>query len=630
VRLLRATDREQLQAWNRTAPDAPGAATVLDFFAAQVRRTPDRAAVMDDDRQLSYRDLELQSRRLAHALRAVDVGPGKLAGICMDRSPEMVVGLLAILRAGAAYVPLDPDYPAERIRHVVADTALTAILSQAHLAAKLPAGPAKIIPIESVNLEQADPDSAPGPSPSPDDPLYVIYTSGSTGRPKGVVLPHRALANLIQWQMTSPRLAGPARTLQFTSLNFDVSAQEIFGALSTGGTLVLVSEETRRDPDALLAHLALHRVERLYLPFVALEQLATSIDPPATLSLRDVITAGEQLKATPAIREFFRCRGDCRLHNHYGPTESHVVTSYELAADVSTWDELPPIGRPIANTEVHVLDEQRQPVPPGIPGELYIGGRGLATGYLNHAGLTGERFIEAEVFGRRQRLYRTGDRCRWRPDGQLEFLGRVDDQIKFRGIRIEPGEIEVTLTQHEAVREAAVVLDQRGDSPRLVAYLTCRRPLSSQLARELRAWLRERLPDHMIPAPLVELAALPVTANGKTDRRALASAPGGNRPAATPGDKPPRTGNERVLAALWQELLGVESVGRHDNFFDLGGHSLLATQLLSRIRRAFPVELSLREVFDHPTIAELTTVVERSLAATPPEGGPADREEIML
>ena len=627
VRLLRAIDREQLQAWNRTASGVPGAATVLDFFAAHVRRTPERTAVIDDDRQLSYGDLDRQSQRLAHALRAVGVGPGKLAGICMDRSPEMVIGLLAILKAGAAYVPLDPDYPAERIRHAVADAALTAILSQAHLVAKLPAGPATVIPIESVNLDQTEADSGPFPSPSPDDPLYVIYTSGSTGRPKGVVLPHRALANLIHWQMTSPRLAAPARTLQFTSLNFDVSAQEIFGALSTGGILVLVSAETRRDPDSLLAYLARHRVERLYLPFVALEQLATVSDPLPALSLRDVITAGEQLKATPAIREFFRRHGDCRLHNHYGPTESHVVTSCELAADGSTWEELPPIGKPIANTEVHVLDELRQPVPPGIPGELYIGGRCLATGYLNDAGLTGERFIAAELCGCPQRLYRTGDRCRWRPDGQLAFLGRIDTQIKFRGIRIEPGEIEVTLTQHEAVREAAVVLDRHGDSPRLVAYLTCRRSLSSQLARELRAWLSERLPDHMIPSPFVELAALPVTANGKTDRRALESAQGGNRHAATTGSEPPRTENERVLAALWQDLLGVGPVGRLDNFFHLGGHSLLATQLLARIQRTFPVDLSLRELFDHPTIAELTMVVERSLAATPPKDGPTEREE---
>ncbi|MDH3604074.1 MAG: condensation domain-containing protein, partial [Candidatus Tectomicrobia bacterium] len=397
----------------------------------------------------------------------------------------------------------------------------------------------------------------------------------------------------------------PARTLQFTPLSFDVSCQEIFTTWCTGGALVLVTDELRQDGEALLAYLKTQRIERLFLPFIALQNLAESVthqSPPE--GLRDVITAGEQLHITPAIAHWFR-QSECRLHNHYGPTESHVVSAYSLTGVVSAWPTLPPIGRPVANTQLYILDHDYQPVPLGVTGELYLGGGCLARGYLHRPELTAERFIP-DPFGA-GRLYKTGDLARYRPDGSIEFLGRADDQVKLRGFRIELGEIEAVLSQHPAVLETAVLAREDDGHPKqLVAYVVPGEERPS-LVSDLRSHLSNIVPDYMIPAAFVRLDTLPLTPSGKVDRRAL---PAPQLTGLETGYVAPQTPIEDILAAIWSEVLGLAQVSRHDNFFDLGGHSLLATQVISRVRDSFEVALPVRTVFEAASIAELAFALE--------------------
>ena len=380
----------------------------------------------------------------------------------------MAVGVLAILKSGAAYVPIDPNYPTDRIAFMLEDSAAPVLLTQEALAEKLPDTNAMMVCLESADwteLGTANLDAA-------GESVYAIYTSGSTGQPKGVELTHAGLANLIQWQCSQPGLLEPARTLQFASLSFDVSFQEFFTTWSQGGTVVLVDEELRRDLPRLAKFIADDGVERIYLPYAALQPLADSIATAnAGYRVKDVIVAGEQLQVTPPIKAMFTALGNARLHNQYGPSETHVVTAYTLAGNPQEWMPLPPIGTPVANTRCYVLNEDRQPVPVGVPGELYISGIQVAKGYIHRPELSRERFLP-DPFNPGQRMYRTGDRVRYLADGNIEYLGRTDDQVKWRGFRIEPGEIEARLADHPAVRQAAVLL--REDTPadkRLVAYL---------------------------------------------------------------------------------------------------------------------------------------------------------------
>ena len=415
----------------------------------------------------------------------------------------------------------------------------------------------------------------------------------------------RPLVNLLTWQVCSWRFSGHRTTLQFAPLSFDVSFQEIFSALTSGGRLVMVSDEIRRNPATLLQLISEAGVERLFLPFVALQHVAAAAEGWALdcSCLCEVIVAGEQLQITKEIASWFASFDGCILHNQYGPTEAHVVTAFPLAGPPAEWPTFPPIGRPIANTQVYLLDRHLHPVPIGVVGELYLGGAGLARGYLHRPELTPERFIPhpfSELPG--ERLYRTGDLARYRPDGNIEFLGRLDHQVKVRGFRIELGEIEAVLGGHPGVREVVVLA--REDSPgekRLVAYVVAQEgPAPS--GSELRGFLKERLPEYMVPSTFVGLEALPLTPNGKVDRRAL-PVPEGRGVAE--GYVPPCTPTEELLAGIWGEVLHLERVGRQDNFFALGGHSLVAIRVVSRVRDTFGVELPVRCVFESPTVAEL-------------------------
>ncbi|HST61162.1 MAG TPA: condensation domain-containing protein, partial [Longimicrobium sp.] len=452
-----------------------------------------------------------------------------------------------------------------------------------------------------------------------------LYTSGSTGLPKGVMMSHAALSNLVGWHQDDAVLEGPRRTLQFASLSFDVSFQEIAVTLASGGELVLVDDELRRDPVQLAHFLARHGVERVFLPFVALQSLAEAVaETRVSLLLREVVTAGEQLVSTPQLSALMGGAAGRRLINHYGPTETHVATAHGLSADPTGWSPLPPIGRPVAGTRVYVLDGALRPLPVGVPGELYVAGAQVARGYLGRPALTARRFIPdpfaAEPGGR---LYATGDRARWRAGGELEYLGRIDQQVKVRGFRVEPGEVEAALRGRAEVRDCAVVArEDASGRNRLVAYV-----VGEVDAAELRAHLRQRLPEHMVPGAFVPLDRLPLTPSGKLDRRAL---PAPELASAEDRYVAPRTPVEEVLAGIWAEVLRLERVGVEESFFELGGHSLLATRVVSRVRAVFGVELPLRALFEGPTVGELAVRVEEmrraELPVLPPVV-PVDRDQ---
>ena len=603
--------------WNDTAADFPRELCLHQCFEIQAERTPDAVAVVFGEQSLGYRELNARANRLAHHLQTLGVGPATRVALCLDRSLEMAVAVLGILKAGAAYVPLDPSYPGERLAFMLEDAAAPVLVSLARLRETLPAAALRRVELDLDGPEIAghSPENPSGGA-GPEHPAYLLYTSGSTGRPKGVSMPHRPLCNLIAWQ--AREIPGAARTLQFAPLNFDVSCQEMFATWSTGGTLILMREELRRDPLALLRFLAAQGVERLFLPYVALQQLAEAagaaqIFPP---SLREVVTAGEPLRITPAIAALFAATG-AGLHNQYGPTESHVVSAYRLPAGVADWPTLPPIGRPIANARLYLLDADRQPVPIGVAGEIHIGGESLAQGYWNRPELTAERFIADPYAPSGGRMYRTGDFARRRPDGEIQFLGRMDHQVKLRGFRIELGEVESVLGHHPEVREAvAVVREDQPGNPRLVAYVTPAAAVPDPAA--LAAFLKSRLPDYMIPSAFVALEALPLTASGKLDRRAL---PEPDRAAPASAYLAPATATETLIAAIWAGVLGRERIGTDANFFDLGGHSLLVIKVRSELQERLQREIAVVDLFRHPTIARLARHLDQGTPAHDPVAG---------
>ncbi|HEX2077518.1 MAG TPA: non-ribosomal peptide synthetase [Longimicrobium sp.] len=590
------------------------------WVTAQAHRTPDAVAVECGGEALAYGELERRARRLALHLRSLGAGPGVRVAFCLERSPEVVVAVLGILKAGAAYVPVDPGYPAERIEYMLHDARVPVVVTRRGLATALPVDPANAVCFEDEEAWGTCPPGSGGwRGPTPDDPAYVIYTSGSTGRPKGVAMPHRPLSNLLAWHQAE--LPGARRTLMFAPLSFDVSFQEVFTTLAAGGTLVIVPDAVRRDAPALLAALAELRVERLFLPFVALQQLADAAarGPFAAPPLREVVTAGEQLRVTPQLVSLFRALDGCTLHNHYGPTETHVVTAHTLRGDPAAWPALPPIGRPILNSAVHLLGEDGCPVPEGEPGELYLAGACVADGYLDRPALTAERFVP-DPSSRRPgaRCYRAGDLGRRLPDGSIEFLGRADDQVKIRGFRVEPAEVSAVLDRHRGVRESIVMAREAAPGERrLIAWVVPGVPAPTEA--ELRRHAAASLPEHMVPSRFVLLDRLPLTPSGKVDRRGLPE-PDRGRPELSVAYAAPRTQTERTIAVIWQEVLLVEPVGIDDPFLELGGHSLLAAQIASRILRAFAVDLSAAALFSSPTVRQLAAAVD---AAGRRSGAPA-------
>ena len=615
--LLTPAEREQaLVLRNLTATDVPYG-TCIDMFEAQLRRTPDALAVVADDGLLTYEELARRAACVARYLRTQGVGADVPVALCLERGSALAVGLLGILAAGGAYVPLATSYPDDRIDLMLGDTGAAIVLTQASLRHRLARRDCRVVCLDDDwAVIQAAPATALVP-PRLEDLAYVIYTSGSTGRPKGAALPHGALANLICWQNGRSTPRPGARVLQFAPISFDVCFQECFSTWTSGGTLVFVSNETQRDPVMLAQAIEAHRIDRMFLPFVALQQLAEVVSEAGDLlAMKEVITAGEQLHVTPALRQFFSDRPWCTLHNQYGPSETHVATAFTLSGAPAGWPELPPIGLPIANTRAYVLDSAMRPVPVGVPGELFLGGLCLARGYWDRPELTLERFVPDPFdAGSGARLYRTGDSVRVSDAGELEFLGRLDDQVKIRGFRVEPAEIESALREHADVGQAAVAAHGTHPGDRvLVAYLVAaqaRRTPPDPAA--LRRHLERKLPDWMVPAIFVWLDALPLTPSGKVDRRALPAPDAPAPPEIT--FVAPRTSGERALATAWQEVLGVDRVSAHDHFFELGGHSLLATRLVARIRRELGIELPLRAVFDAPVLSDLAERLERCRSA---------------
>jgi amino acid adenylation domain-containing protein len=611
--ILPEQEQQSLASWNQTKVDYQGDLCIHQLVEAQVEKTPNATAVLFEDRSLSYRELNQRANQLAHHLNGLGVRGDSLVGIHIERSLDMVVGLLAILKAGGAYIPLDPTYPQERISFMLKDSGASVLLTQQHSLTSLGE-----LNIQTVCLERDWETIAQNSPENPLNPItldnlaYVIYTSGSTGKPKGVSLNHRPLVNLLAWQIKISTLKPAAKTLQFTPISFDVSFQEIFSTWGEGGTLVMISEETRKDAIELLQFLNNQGIERLFLPFVALQHLAEVADSrgETCLALREVITAGEQLQITRLIANWFAQQPNCTLHNHYGPSESHVVTAYTLTGSPQTWKTLPPIGRPIDNSQIYLLNNGDQPVPIGVAGELCIVVEDKVRGYIHRPELTAEKFIPNPFSPNSEtRLYKTGDLASYLPDGNIEYLGRIDGQVKVRGFRIELGEVEAALSQCPAVRETAVIVreDTPGDK-RLVAYIALN-AAQDIITNELRVFLKQKLPEYMIPTIFVILDSLPLTPSGKVDRRFL-PIPDASRRDLEENYVAPKTSIEQQIANIWSEILKLEKIGIHDNFFDLGGYSLLGTQLITRLRQLFSVELSLRFLFELPTVAELANRVE--------------------
>ena len=610
MEILTAPERHQLLVeWNNTAVAYPPAECVHPLFEAQVERTPNAIALTYENQSLTYRELNESANRLAHYLAATGVGPGNLVAVFMERSIDMLVAVLAILKAGAGYVPLDPMYPPDRLAFMLSDSSAAALMTKQAMLPRLPGNISNAICVDSSREQIAAQSSENIRSGATRENLvYVIYTSGSTGKPKGVCLPHRALTNLILWQLDNSHLPAGSATIQFTSLSFDVSFQEIFSTWCSGGKLVLISEMLRRDPFSLLHFLREQKIARLFLPFVALQHLAEAAqdeaDPPQ--DLLEIVTAGEQLQVTRQLTNLFLQLSKCRLYNHYGPSESHVVTSFQLTGAPGSWPMLPSIGKPIANTQIYILDPAMNPVPVGVCGELYIGGVALAHGYLNRPELSSAKFIPNPYAPTSEdRLYKTGDLARFLPDGNIEYLGRSDQQVKIRGFRVELGEIENALTKHTAVQQAVVaVWEDVPGNKRLVAYILSKEnDLDTQ---ELRKYLAKSLPEYMVPGTFSIVKKFPLTPSGKVDRKNLPPPAAAQRSAIVP----PRSETERLLVAIYQKILNVEAVSVVDDFFNLGGHSLLAARLLTQIREATGKQIPLSALFQSATVESLAHLIE--------------------
>ncbi|MGW6577549.1 amino acid adenylation domain-containing protein, partial [Streptomyces sp. NPDC054945] len=600
--------------WNDTAAEVP-AGTVAVRFEAQVARTPDAVAVVADGSEVSYAELDARANRLAHYLVGQGVGPESVVGLCLGRGVEMIAAILAVWKAGAAYLPIDPAQPAERISFMLADTRAVLLLSIEDILDELPVGRVRAVavdePLVGVQLSM-EPDTAPQVTTAPDQVAYVIYTSGSTGRPKGVAITHGSLANYVATVPARVGFGTPGdRYALLQAQATDLGNTVAFASLVSGGELHVLGEGAVTDPAAVSRYLAEHRIDHLKAVPSHLAALGTADGLAKVLPAKSLVLGGE---AAPSawVLDLLAAAGDRAVFNHYGPTETTIgVATMHLTAE-RVADGVVPVGAPVGNTRLYVLDAALGPVAPGVVGELYIAGTQLARGYVRRPGLTAERFVACPFGGTGERMYRTGDRARWTADGQVVYLGRTDEQVKIRGFRIEPGEVQSALAAHPLVGQAVVIAreDVPGDR-RLVAYVVADDPEMAQdpgLPATIRKFAAQRLPEHMVPSAVVVLDGLPLTGNGKLDRKAL-PAPDG---AAARVGRGPANAREEILCAAFAEVLGLDRVGVDDDFFDLGGHSLLAVRLVSRIRVVLGVELEIRVLFEAPTVAGLAACIDEA------------------
>ncbi|OLE37831.1 MAG: hypothetical protein AUG48_03460 [Actinobacteria bacterium 13_1_20CM_3_68_9] len=619
LELISAEERMRvLKTWNDTRVELPDT-NVAQLFAQQARRTPDAIAVESDNESISYEELNARANRLAHFLLRQGIGPDDYVAVVVPRVQALTL-MLAVLKAGAAFLPIDPDYPKARIAYMLEDAAPAVVLATAQTAKELTYPHVILVDDPAHRAAVRDsPDTDPTDADRPsalllDSAAYVVYTSGSTGRPKGVVVTARVLLNLLWWQLANMGADPNTRVSGFAAISFDAFEQDILAALNAGQTIVVPSEDVRRVPSDLAAWIERHQLNEFLAPNVVLQALleAARSDGRELHSLRNLIQGGEPFQLSDEVRRF-AARPGVSVFNYYGPSETHVVNSMELEGDPQSWPAVAPLGAPIWNARMYVLDSRLRPAPVGVVGELYIGGDVLARGYLNRPGLTAQRFV-ADPFGEPgKRMYRTGDLARWNEDGQLVFAGRADDQIKIRGVRVELGEINSVLIGHPQVAEAATLV--HGESPddrRLVSYVVAAGAEPPNPA-ELRAHAADHLPAAVVPAAFVVLDALPLNTNRKLDRLALPAPDFGAQTSAA--SEEPRSARERILCETLADVLDIDRVGLNDDFFELGGHSLLAGRLLSRIREVLGEDFSLRALFANPTVAGLLEVARDSEAA---------------
>lgn len=599
VQILLPEEQERmLRAWNDTEADVDLSRSVHELVAEQARVRPDAPAVVDGASVLTYSELEERAASVAAALSAMGVHPGDFVAICLERSAELIAGVLGILKAGAAYVPLDPASPDDRLEYMLEDSRASALVTWTPLLERLPAE----LPVRAKTLlvDEGWPDLdtavAEPATVGVDGLAYMIYTSGSTGRPKGTTVTHASLLNLVEWHWRAFDIGAEDRATQVAGPAFDAFGWEIWPYLTRGASVTVVPRSTAADPEALRDWLVETRTTVSFLP-TPLAERVLDLTWPEAAPLRSLLTGGDRLRRPPRPGLPFE------LVNNYGPTENTVVTTSCVVEPAGDSEEVPPIGRPIANNRLYVLDAKMRPVPIGVPGELYVGGASLAVGYHGRPELTAEKFVP-DPFSDSGRLYRTGDLVSYRPDGTLDFLGRTDFQVKIRGFRVELGEIEALLSRHEDISEAVVVPTEQG---RLVGYTVAVKVRPEDGV--VRTWLREQLPEYMVPSHFVWLDELPLTPNGKVDRAALPE-PVGERPDLDAEYEAPATDTERTLAEIWGRVLSLSKVGRNDNFFDLGGHSLSITEVYGAIRQRLTTDIKLVDLFNYPTVASVAALID--------------------
>jgi amino acid adenylation domain-containing protein len=572
------------------------------LFEQQSINHADVTAIVNHDEILNYHELNNKVSALSPFI-AASAPQAAIIGVSASRSVHTITGILALLKLGKAYLPLDASYPADRLKQIIQDSGITACIAEPHEAAFFTSLGLKVINADTGLTESTTENN------NTTNLAYVLYTSGSTGKPKGVSMGGDALVNLLQWQQKHSQSAPGFNTLQYAPLTFDVSFQEIFATLTNGGTLFLIPDEIRLDPTELLKFIDTKHINRIFLPFVALQYLAEAAGSYTftSASLKEVMTAGEQLKITPQIISLFKSLPGCKLFNQYGPTESHVVTQLELSNDPQNWPALPTIGIPIDGAEILILDEHLKPVTPGNSGELFISGICLADGYLNRPDLTNERFITRQHNGQSQRIYKSGDIARLLPDGNIEYLGRTDTQVKIRGNRVEPAEIEVLLNQAAGIQQAVVVAKEyQGGNKRLIAYLVAN---DAEDTNAIKHYIAEKVPDYMVPSAFIWVKELPKTSSGKIDRNALPQ-PVLHRPETAVIYRAPKNETQKRLASLWAEMLTMDRIGIDDNFFDLGGNSLLAINTAALLRSQFNIKLPVTKIYQFPTIHEIAGYID--------------------